>query len=59
MIAKLNELWDQVDLIPIGTRINIFILVLSFVSTAGFFYAIGRDAGENLALSPPCVATTR
>jgi hypothetical protein len=35
------SIWDRIDSIPVGTRLNIFIGILSFVAVAGFFYAIG------------------
>ena len=56
MIKRLNELWDKIDEVPVGTRLNIFVGVLAFAAVAGFFFAIGTDAGEANILSQQCAA---
>lgn len=56
VMKRLNELWDKVELIPVGTRLNLFLGILSFVAVAGFFYAIGTDAGEASVLNQQCAA---
>ncbi len=53
-MKRIDELWDKVDLIPVKTRLNIFVGILAFAATAGFFYAMGTDAGEASVLSQRC-----